>query len=166
VVGCRSDWRSLGIDGIVPASSGNPSGKFALMNINESIQAILSREKVVADFFYLTFLDRYPAVQQFFVDVDMQQQNVLLTMGLFIVEQYYRFQYPAIKHYLRLLGHKHYLREVPAEMYADWRACLVETLQQFHGSAWTTGLEAEWNSAIALASQIMLQGYQARPKFE
>jgi hemoglobin-like flavoprotein len=113
------------------------------MKIDESIQVILTREKVVADLFYLTFLDRYPAVQQFFVNVDMQQQNVLLTMGLFIAEQYYRFQYPAMKHYLQLLGHKHCLRKVPAEMYADWRDCLVETLRQFHGSAWTTGLEAE-----------------------
>jgi len=136
------------------------------MKIDESIQVILKREKVVADLFYLTFLDRYPAVQQFFLNVDMQQQNVLLTMGLFIVEQYYRFQYPAIKHYLQLLGHKHYLRKVPADMYADWRACLVETLRQFHGSAWTAGLEAEWNAAIDLASQIMLQGYQTRLKFE
>lgn len=136
------------------------------MKIDESIQVILTREKVVADLFYLTFLDRYPTVQHFFVNVDMQQQNVLLTMGLFIAEQYYRFQYPAMKHYLQLLGHKHYLRKVPAEMYADWRDCLVETLRQFHGSAWTTGLEAEWNAAIDLASQIMLQGYPAPLKFE
>jgi hemoglobin-like flavoprotein len=136
------------------------------MKIDESIQVILTREKVVADLFYMTFLDRYPAVQQFFVNVDMQQQNVLLTMGLFIAEQYYRFQYPAMKHYLQLLGHKHCLRKVPAEMYADWRDCLVETLRQFHGGAWTTDLEAEWNAAIDLASQIMLQGYPAPLKFE
>ena len=136
------------------------------MRIDESIELILKREQVLADLFYLTFLDSYPAMQQFFVNVDMKQQNVLLTMGLFIVEQYYRFQYPAIRHYLQLLGHKHYLRKVPAEMYADWRACLIETLRQFHGSAWTAALESEWNAAIDLASQIMLQGYQTRLKFE
>jgi len=136
------------------------------MTIDESIQVILTHEKIVADLFYLTFLDHYPAVQQFFVNVDMQQQNVLLTMGLFIAEQYFRFQYPTMKHYLQLLGHKHYLRKVPFEMYADWRDCLVETLRQFHGTAWTFDLEIEWTAAIDLASRIMLQGYTAQPKFE
>ena len=58
------------------------------MRIDESIELILKREQVLADLFYLTFLDSYPAMQQFFVNVDMKQQNVLLTMGLFIVEQY------------------------------------------------------------------------------
>lgn len=142
------------------------SRDMSLMKIDDSIQMILTREKVFADLFYLTFLDRHPSVQQFFVNVDMRQQNVLLTMGLFIAEQYYRFQYPAMKQYLQLLGHKHYLRKVPAHLYADWLDCLVEALRQFHGSAWSPVLQAEWTAAIDGATQIMLQGYQESPKFE
>jgi len=136
-----------------------------MMNIDQSIHTILTREKVVADLFYLKFLDRYPKVRPFFLNVDMRQQNVLLTMGLFIAQQYHRFQYPTMRQYLQLLGHRHHLRRIPADLYADWRECLVATLREFHGREWTTGLQGEWTAAIDGAIEIMQQGYQDPLRF-
>jgi len=74
-----------------------------------------------------------------------------------------RFKWPRSPFHARCFGR---VRHDCERGRSRWRACLVETPRQFHGSAWTTGLEAEWNAAIDLASQIRLQGYQARLKFE
>ncbi len=129
------------------------------MEISDSMHAILSRQEVVTDLFYLKFLDRYPDVQKYFHDVDLQQQAVLLRMSLQIVVLYYAHRYPAAEQYLRVLGRKHSDRQIPLELFADWRDCLLDTLEQFHGKDWNERLETQWTDAVNLATDAMRGGY-------
>jgi hemoglobin-like flavoprotein len=129
------------------------------MDISESMHDILSRQEVVTDLFYMKFLDRYPDVQKYFRDVDLEQQAVLLRMALQIVVLYYVHRYPAAEQYLRVLGRKHSDRQVPLDLYADWRDCLLDTLEQFHGSAWNERLETQWTDAVNMATDAMRDGY-------
>jgi hemoglobin-like flavoprotein len=129
------------------------------MEISDSMHTILSRQEVVTDLFYLKFLDRYPDVQKFFQDVDLEQQAVLLKMALQIVVLYYVHRYPAAEQYLRVLGRKHCDRQIPMELYADWRDCLLDTLEQFHGDEWNERLETQWTDAVNLATDAMRGGY-------
>ena len=57
------------------------------MDIQESLRQILTREELVADLFYVVFLERYPEVRRHFIGVNMRRQSVLLTMALQVVVQ-------------------------------------------------------------------------------
>ncbi len=47
-----------------------------------------------------------------------------------------------------------------SDLYSDWRDCMLETLQDFHGNDWTDSLEQQWTEAINLAVDRMLEGYE------
>lgn len=134
------------------------------MNISESVQHIMSRHDLVTDLFYIKFLDGYPDVRKYFEGIDLDQQAVVLKMALPVIEQYHRHGYPAAEQYLKVLGHRHEIRGVPPELYADWRDCLLDTLEQFHGQDWNDSLENEWTEAINLATDVMCQGYDEWPR--
>jgi hemoglobin-like flavoprotein len=135
------------------------------VDIAESIQQILSREEVVTDLFYDIFLDRHPEVRQFFVRVNMQHQAAVLRMSLALIEHHYQQVTPAMREYLKVLGHRHAQRKIPVDHYPGFRDCLLETLHRFHGSDWTDSLEREWRVAIEAATAAMLQGYSGPATF-
>lgn len=130
------------------------------MNISQSIHEILNRDEVVADLFYDIFLDHHAEVRPFFVDVDIRQQAVVLTMMLSVIEDFYRHSYPATARYLRLVGQRHKARGIPKELYPIFSQCLLETLKRFHGQKWNPQLSDEWQSGIDKASKVLLEGYQ------
>ena len=130
------------------------------MNLAESVNAIVARPELVTDLFYIKYLDRYPDLQQYFVGVEMEHQAVLLKMALTVVQQYHEHGYPAAEQYLLVLGHKHALRQVPKSLYADWRDCLLDTLEQFLGDQWDDALEEDWTAAIDSATTVMHRGYE------
>jgi hemoglobin-like flavoprotein len=130
-----------------------------IVDIAESIQQILSREEVVTDLFYRDFLDRHPEVREFFLGVNLHHQAAVLRMSLALIERHYQQVTPAMREYLKVLGHRHALRKIPVAYYAGFRDCLVETLCRFHGADWTNDLEKEWRVAIDAATEAMLQGY-------
>jgi len=130
------------------------------MKIEESVQEILSQKQAVVGLFYDEFLRRYPEVREFFSEVDLKHQAVMLTMALVLLENHYSHSYPATDHYLKVLGHRHYLWNVPPELYPKFRDCLLETLAQFHDNDWDDVLHSQWHAAIDKASQTMLEGYK------
>ncbi|MCA9023856.1 MAG: hypothetical protein KDA86_01460 [Planctomycetaceae bacterium] len=130
------------------------------MKIAESIHRILSREDLVTDLFYLTYFERYPDLKQQFDGVDMDQQAVLLRMALTVIHQYHEYGYPAAEQYLLVLGRKHSLRNIPEELYADWRDCMLDTLERYFEHEWNTELEDEWTNAINKATDVMCRGYE------
>ncbi len=129
------------------------------MQISESIQQIVSHEGLVTDLFYIKYLDRYPELRKYFEGVEMQQQAVLLKMALTVIQQYYDHRFPAAEQYLLVLGSKHDRRGIPRQLYSDWRDCMLDTLEQFHGNRWSAELEDDWTQAIHLATEVMLRGY-------
>lgn len=129
------------------------------MDITQSIQHILSREEVVTDLFYDIFLDRHPEVREFFIGVNLHHQAAVLRMMLLVIERHYQQVTPAMREYLKVLGHRHAERKIPVAHFPSFRDCLLETLSRFHGPDWSENLEREWRVAIEAATAAMLQGY-------
>ena len=130
------------------------------MNIEQSVDYILGRKEIIADLFYEIFLDRYPEVQEFFTDVNLEHQSALLTMALATIQQHYQRNYPATEHYLKVLGSRHHNWGIPPKLYSHFCECMLQTLERFHGSNWSEALATQWREAIDHASGTMLEGYE------
>lgn len=132
------------------------------MDVRTSVAEVLNREETVTKLFYERFLSRYPDVKQVFENVDLGRQALLLSMALPVIQLHYDHDYPTTRDYLEMLGYKHKERGVPEELYPDFRDCLLDTLEQFHGEDWTEDLEQQWSDAIEKASDAMLAGYRSK----
>jgi hemoglobin-like flavoprotein len=128
------------------------------MDIQGSVGKILERGEVVAEVFYNKLFDRHPRFRAYFADVNLRRQAVLLTMALKLIEQHYSHDYPSIRSYLKILGHRHRERlNVPAELFSPFGDCLLMAIQEFHGSEWDQALEDQWRTAIDEAIALMLE---------
>ena len=131
-----------------------------MLQIHESVERILARREVLADFFYDIFLDRHPEVRPYFIGVDIKRQAMSLTMILLLIEHHYLHDSPVTDDYLRTLGREHQARRhVPKHLYGPFRVCLVETLERFHGTEWNATLAQQWADAIDRAAASMIAGY-------
>ncbi len=132
------------------------------MEINESLQDILSAEELVTRAFYETFLSRHPEMRVFFEGVDLDRQAVLLTMQLILLEQNYNHYNPATRKYLVQLGRRHQELGIATDAYPAFQECLLQTLKRHHADAWDETLERQWHSALDHAIEMMLEGYEPR----
>jgi hemoglobin-like flavoprotein len=130
------------------------------MAIEESVARLLAEKSTVVRLFYNRFLAQYPEVKEYFASTNFDQQAIVLTMALVMVENYYSHAYPASRHYLKFLGHRHHEQGIPADLYPKFCECLLRTLAEFHGADWTTELSIEWRDALEIASKAMLAGYK------
>jgi hemoglobin-like flavoprotein len=129
------------------------------MTIQESLRRVLERRDDLAALFYEVFFARHPEARPYFRDVNLKYQTVLLTMALMVVERHYTSGYLATELYLKYLGHKHHLRDVPVEMYPKWIESLLAALGKFHGADWDAEAAGEWRAALDRAAAVMLAGY-------
>jgi len=131
-----------------------------IVDISESIQAILNSQEKVVEGFYERFLLKYPGLRHHFDSRDLSMQASIVTMALVSVEAYYSSKFPATKHYLLVLGHRHFHNGIRPEDFPKFRDTLVETLSVFHGDDWNADLRKQWLEAIDLAVSVMLEGYK------
>ena len=129
------------------------------MNIHDSVEKILRSKEVFGESFYQVFFRRFPEVAQYFRDIDMERQSLVLTLSVSIVEQYFTRGYPATEKYLKYLGTQHHKRGIPRELYSMWRDAMLETLEDFLADGWNDELAAEWHAAIDRATNLMFEGY-------
>jgi hemoglobin-like flavoprotein len=129
------------------------------MDIQESLHRVLGQEQLVADLFYIVFLEQHPEVRRHFVNVNMQRQAVLLTMALQVVVQYYLHGFPTAKAYLKILGEEHSGRGIGPELYPKFCDALLATLSRFHSRDWHDKLAQQWRQALELAAAKMLEAY-------
>ena len=129
------------------------------MDIEESLHQILQREKLLADLFYVVFLEKYPEVRKHFINTNMQRQAVLLTMALQVVVQYYLKGFPTVEAYLKILGEEHFRRGIEPESYPKFCDALLATLGRFHFHDWTDPLAQQWKEALELAATEMVEAY-------
>ena len=129
------------------------------MRIDESIDRILRSQDIFGEAFYDVFLRQFPEVQEYFHDVDMKRQSLVLTMAVSLIGQHHSRRYPATERYLRYLGTQHKKRGIPRDAYAKWRDAMVQTLQRFHGEEWTEELAAEWQAAFDESIAAVFVGY-------
>lgn len=130
------------------------------MEIHESLDRILNSDETVADLFYGELFERRPELRPFFQAVNLRHQAVLLTMALAVIAQHYGQPFPVTTRYLRVLGHRHHARGIPADRYPGFGQVLLENLARFHGPDWTPELARQWSEAIDQATQTMLEGYR------
>ena len=132
------------------------------MRIRESVEKIQDSKELVGHYFYETFFLRYPAAREYFRDVDMWHQGVLLTVQLGMVEQYYSRNSLGAEKYLQILGTRHQDKGIPRELYGPFREVLLEVLAEFLGDDWDATLDREWNEAMDGAIAKMMEGYETR----
>lgn len=132
------------------------------MDLAESIQRVMDDQLQIGHRFYEIFLDRCPQARVFFQGVDMQRQTHVLTMALLVIEQMHTNRFRATEEYLRYLGTKHHDRDIPEELYPQWREAMLETLHIAHGEQWDPALASQWKQMIDRAIQLMFEGYATR----
>jgi hemoglobin-like flavoprotein len=130
------------------------------MRIEQSVDQLLSQKETVIRLFYDRFLAQYTEVREYFATIDLDQQAITLTMALAMVENNFSHAYPATQHYLKVLGHRHHLLGIPADLFPKFCDCLLKTLERFHGDFWEAELAGQWRSALEKASRTMLEGYR------
>ena len=132
------------------------------MNIEESLGQVLNSQKVIGELFYEAFFGKNPQVKQFFGDVNLRRQSLLLTMALMVVERQYSQPFLATEAYLQYLGTRHCDWDIPRHLYPLWSETMLETLSGFHGHDWTPQLSDQWSEALDQVTEIMFQGYDQR----
>ena len=135
------------------------SPREAVMDIAESVQALLSSKECVIERFYDRLLADSPELRRHFANRDMRVQASMLTMAAVSVEAYYSHGFPAIEHYLKVLGNRHFHEGVRADDYPKFQAAFLATLEEFFADDWQPVLAEQWRKALELAVSTMLKGY-------
>lgn len=130
------------------------------MDISESLQKVYSSTELMGERFYQQFFADCPEAQEYFADVDMQRQAVVVTMALTLVEQYLVSPYPPTAAYFEHLGVQHQERGIPPEMYPQWIESMLTVLEGMHGKQWDEALAGQWREGFEIATKKMLQSYQ------
>lgn len=130
------------------------------MDISKSLKEVMNSKELLGASFYDVFFGRHPEVQDYFGGIDMQRQALVLTMALMLVERYYLTSFLATERFLQYLGTQHKDRGIPRELYPDWIAAMLATLERFHGKDWDEALARQWREALEKAVDKMLEGYE------
>jgi len=132
----------------------------SMEHVQDSLHRILQQGNgELGKTFYARFLEICPDARQLFEDVDMNVQANMLVNAMHIVVSHGGHRYPATECYLKILGNRHYRRQVPADMYPKFFEALLDVLKEFHGESWGPELAKEWQSAFDLTMQAMIAGH-------
>ena len=131
------------------------------MNLEASVDLILSQESLMTDRFYEVLFEHNPETRQYFDGTDMKVQSIMLTMTLGAIKQHPDLS-TAVQKYLRILGTKHNRKDVPREAYPKFLSALLFTLEEFHGDDWDETLAGQWRAAFHDMVKLMLEGYEQR----
>lgn len=129
------------------------------MNIHDSLNMILTGGSKFAEGFYYRFELEHPDISRHFAGLNMKLLAHMLTTSLLLVVNDFENPSESIKVYLRVLGTRHHHRHIEKADYAAWQNTLVASLAEFHGDQWTVELATQWNSALKMAIEQMLLGY-------
>ncbi len=130
------------------------------MRIEESIDRVMRSQDVFGAAFYDIFFQRAPEMREFFRDVDMNRQSIVLTMSISLIGQNHSRRYPATERYLHYLGTQHRKWDIPRSAFPKWREAMIEALGGFHGEDWSEELAAEWRAAFDGSIAAMFDGYE------
>jgi len=129
------------------------------MDIEKSLELILQSGDQFGSSFYDIFFERCPKAAEYFKDTDMSRQSLVLTMAVQLLVQYYTNGFVSIEQYLETVGTRHVNKEIPKELYPDWRESMLATLEKFHGDQWNDALAQQWREAIERTTEAMFRGY-------
>jgi len=132
--------------------------------LQDSLHRILQQGKgELGTTFYAKFFEVCPEARKFFENVDLAVQANVLVNALHVVVSHGCHRFPATESYLKILGHRHHQRQIPAEMYPRFFDAMLLVLKEFHGDSWGPELEQEWREAFELTGQTMAAGHVDGP---
>jgi hemoglobin-like flavoprotein len=125
--------------------------------LRASFARIEPRKEAFAETFYMTLLEQYPALHQFFVGVDLkrQQTSLIATLRAMLNESE---QGEALRQVFQHLGERHAARKIGAEHYPAFGQVLLETLATYD-PAWTAELRAAWAATLEGCVRFMMESY-------
>ena len=134
------------------------------MKLEDSLREVLAQKELVIEKFYATFLAEHPEARVYFERLDMTKQSLMLSAALIVSEAHSREDFPAVQHYLHVLGFQHREAGVPKEMFPIFRDCLIETIRSCHAD-WNEELTKAWREALDKAISTMFEGYDGDFRF-
>jgi hemoglobin-like flavoprotein len=130
--------------------------------LRSSFTEILEQEPELTSRFYATLFARYPQVVPLFGRNTARQQQEMLGQALMAVLDHLE-NADWLVETLGALGRKHGTYGVTSEMY-DWVGeCLLATLADIAGPAWTPAHEKAWSEAYAAIALLMVAGANQIP---
>ncbi len=133
------------------------------MQIDESVQQILTDPDEFVPRFYEAWFTEHPETRKFFAGFNIDEQRSKLTYALMTVQRHSSVGGWVSENYLKSLGKKHADLGIGAELYPDFIDVLIQTMSDFHQSQWTSVLESEWRRSLEAAVEVMLEQYEQTP---
>lgn len=128
--------------------------------LRESLAVVTEREPLLTRRFYEIFFARYPQVAPLFGRNSRARQEQMLAQALAAVLDHVE-DASWLTSVLPALGAKHERYGVTDEMYGWVGECLLATLEEVAGAAWTPALAKAWSDAYAAISSLMMAGARA-----
>ncbi len=125
--------------------------------LRSSFHFVAEREPALTTRFYETFFARYPQVVPMFSRNTPQKQQEMLQRALVAVLEHLE-DAAWLGDTLGALGAKHIDYGVSDDMYGWVGECLLATLAEIAGPAWTPALATAWTDAYVAVSSLMKQG--------
>jgi len=111
--------------------------------------------------FYEELFKRYPAVKGLFLNTTPEQQQTKLLAALQLVVANLNDQ-DALVAALTEMGQRHQKYGVQPDQYDAVTSTLLDVMQEFAGSAWTTEVANTWKQALELVANTMISAYSVK----
>ncbi|MDG4826649.1 globin domain-containing protein [Asanoa sp. WMMD1127] len=128
--------------------------------LEASLEVVADRADALIASFYDRLFTEYPAVRPMFPTNMSAQQDKLLGAIVALVTNYENPE--ALRPTLEALGAKHDSWGVRPEHYTAVAGCLLATLREYAGEAFTPEVEGAWVRAYTFAAGTMMQGAALR----
>jgi len=125
--------------------------------LRESLDALLDRGTEMSKAFFDALFDTHPDFRESFALVDLPGQHTAFLAALKYVANHYE-QRAALERNLRELGARHAGYGMRPDHFADFGACLLDTMAQFAGPAWTLEVDLAWRTAFEHVAEMMVEG--------
>jgi hemoglobin-like flavoprotein len=125
--------------------------------LRESFELVVESNPAIMTRFYEILFERYPEAKRLFGRHSQKAQEEMLTRALVAVLDHLE-DAPWLTETLFALGARHAGYGVKDEMYGWVGECLLATLAETAGSAWTPRVETAWRNAYAAISNTMMAG--------
>lgn len=128
--------------------------------LRDSLALVASRQPQITKRFYEILFARYPDARPLFSRNSLDKQQKMLQDAIVAVIDHVE-DAAWLKSTLHALGAKHVDYGVTPEMYGWVGSCLLATLAEIAGPAWTPEIEQAWTEAYGAISGLMLEGAKA-----
>lgn len=145
--------------GKLPQWSNIPIDKAAAERLRGSYDALLADGSRLTTIFYAKLFERYPGVRPLF-PADIRAQETKLMDSLRAVVRHVEAP-EGLRDELKAMGARHVKYGARAEHYPLVCDLLLECMGDAAGNKWTPQLASEWQQALQIVSDVMLEGAAA-----